>query len=98
MSASTIKIGARWIELYGIDDPTRKLRRHIEAVAGYLTPAQGRIACYRKAAGRYQCYSGGRDLALLALRDGIARPARDAPAAYRAVRHGGSRAESSHNR
>jgi serine/threonine protein kinase len=83
MSASTIKVGERWIELYGIDDPTRKLRRHIEAVAGYLAPAQGRVECYRKAPRKYQCYSGGQDLALRALRDGIARPARDAPSEYR---------------
>lgn len=83
MSASTIKVGERWVALYGIDDPTRKLQRHIEAVAGYLAPARGRVACYRKVARRYQCYSGGRDLALLALRAGIARPARDAPPEYR---------------
>ncbi len=83
MSASTIKVGDRWIELYGIDDPTRELRRHIQAVAGYLAPARGRVACYRKAPGKYQCYSGGQDLALLALRDGIARLARNAPDEYR---------------
>ena len=83
MSASMIKLGERWIELYGIDDATRNLRSHIEALKRYLAPAQGRVECYRKAPRKYQCYSGGRDLALLALRDGIARPARDAPAQYR---------------
>jgi hypothetical protein len=81
MSASMIKVGNRWIELYGIDDPTRG--RHGQAVAGYLGPARGRVECYRKASGKYQCYSGGQDLALLALRDGIARLARDAPDEYR---------------
>jgi hypothetical protein len=89
MSASTIKVGDRWIELYGIADPTRNSRRHIEALKRYLTPAHGRVECYRKAPRKYQCYSGGRDLALLALRDGIARPARDAPSDYREAALGG---------
>jgi tRNA A-37 threonylcarbamoyl transferase component Bud32 len=84
MSASTIKVGGRWIELYGIRDHSAQgSRRHIEAMARYLAPAQGRVECYRKALRTYQCYSGGKDLALLALRDGIAQPARDAPPEYR---------------
>jgi hypothetical protein len=43
------------------------------------------VECYQKAGAKYQCYADGKDLALLALRGGLARPAPDAPAEYRTV-------------
>jgi len=50
-----------------------------------LQPSRGAVECYQKIGGRYQCYSDGKDLALLALRDGLARAAADAPEEYRSV-------------
>ena len=83
MSASRIKIGSRWIELYGIDDPKLSDRVHIQKLAQDLAAARGRIACYKKPRNKYQCYVGIKDLALTVLQQGIARLATDAPAEYR---------------
>jgi hypothetical protein len=48
----------------------------------YLKQSQGAVDCYRRAGGRYQCYTNGADLGLMALRGGIARPMTDAPSNY----------------
>jgi sulfur carrier protein ThiS len=83
MSASRIKIGVRWIELYGIDDPKLSDREHIQKLAQDLAAARGQIACYKKPHNKYQCYVGSKDLALTVLQQGIARLGTDAPAEYR---------------
>ena len=82
-SASRIRVGEMWLDLYGVSDPTQ--RAHTKGVPGYLQPSRGAVECYQKIGGRYQCYSDGKDLALLALRDGLARAAADAPEEYRSV-------------
>ena len=82
-SASRIRVGEQWLDLYGISDPTQ--RAHTREVLGYLQPSRGAVECYQKIGGRYQCYADGKDLALLALRDGLARAAADAPEEYRSV-------------
>jgi hypothetical protein len=82
-SAGRIRVGERWLDLYGISDPTQ--RAHTREVLGYLQPSRGAVECYQKIGGRYQCYADGKDLALLALRDGLARAAADAPEEYRSV-------------
>jgi eukaryotic-like serine/threonine-protein kinase len=82
-SASRIKVGAQWLDIYGINDPTQ--RAHTREVLAYLQPSRGVVECYQKADGRYQCYADGKDLALLALQDSLARPAADAPPEYRSV-------------
>ena len=86
-SASTVKVGANWLELYGIIDQAKdrssELLRHKNAMLKLLGPSRGLVKCYRKPGGRYQCYADGNDLASLALRDGIVRPLGDAPAEYR---------------
>jgi len=82
-SASRIRVGEMWLDLYGVSDPTQ--RAHTKGVLGYLQPSRGAVECYQKIGGRYQCYSDGKDLALLALRDGLARAAADAPEEYRSV-------------
>jgi serine/threonine protein kinase len=82
-SASRIKVGAQWLDIYGINDPTQ--RAHTREVLAYLQPSRGVVECYQKADQRYQCYADGKDLALLALQDGLARPAADAPAEYRSL-------------
>ena len=82
-SSSRIRVGEQWLDLYGINDPTQ--RAHTRDVLAYLQPSRGVVECYQKAGGRYQCYADGKDLALLALRDGLARAAGDAPSEYRSV-------------
>jgi eukaryotic-like serine/threonine-protein kinase len=82
-SASRIKVGGQWLDLYGINDPTQ--RAHTREVLAYLQPSRGGVECYQKADGRYQCYADGKDLAVLALQDGLARPAADAPSEYRSL-------------
>jgi hypothetical protein len=82
-SASRIRVGEMWLDLYGVSDPTQ--RAHTNEVLGYLLPSLGAVECYQKTGRRYQCYADGKDLALLALRDGLARAAADAPEEYRSV-------------
>lgn len=82
-STSRIRVGDRWIDLYGINDPTQ--RAHTQDMLGYLKPSRGAVECYQKTGGKYQCYADGKDLALLALRGGLARPTAEAPAEYRAL-------------
>jgi hypothetical protein len=82
-STSRIRVGERWIDLYGINDPTQ--RAHTQDVLGYLKPSSGMVDCYQKTGGKYQCYADGKDLALLALRNGLAQPTSDAPAEYRVL-------------
>lgn len=84
-SASRIKVGSQWLDLYGINDPTQG--GHVLDVLGYLQPSRLVVECYEKDWGRYQCYADGKDLALLALRSGLAQPAADAPSEYRSIAH-----------
>jgi hypothetical protein len=79
-STSRIKVGSQWLDLYGINDPIQ--RAHTQDVLGYLRSSRGVVDCYQKGAGRYQCYADGEDLALLALRDGLAQAMPDAPPEY----------------
>jgi serine/threonine protein kinase len=80
-STSRIRIGDRWIDLYGINDPTQ--RAHTQDMLAYLKPSRGVVECYQKTGGKFQCYADGKDLALLALRSGLAQLTPDAPTAYR---------------
>jgi serine/threonine-protein kinase len=82
-SASRIRVGEQWLNLYGINDPTQ--RAHTHDVLGYLQPSRGIVECYQKVGGRYQCYAEGKDLAVMALRGGLARAAADAPSEYRSL-------------
>ena len=83
-SASTIRVEERWIDLYGISDPTSNQASHVQAMISYLKPSHGTVQCYSRTGGRYQCYANGADLGLLALHGGIARPSADAPSDYAA--------------
>jgi hypothetical protein len=82
-STSRIRVGDRWIEIFGINDPTR--HAHTPDMMVYLKPSRGAVECYQRAGEKYQCYADGKDLALLALRGGLARPTSDAPAEYRTI-------------
>ncbi len=82
--ASRLMVRNRWIELYGIDDPTTK-GQHNHAVYEYLKPYAGAVACYHKGDGRFACFVGGQDLAIIAIHKGFVRLTADAPAKYRAL-------------
>jgi hypothetical protein len=82
-SASRIRVGERWIDLYGISDPTQ--RAHTQDILAYLKPSRGVVECYQRAGGKYQCYADGKDLAVLALQGGLARLTSEAPSEYRAL-------------
>jgi hypothetical protein len=82
-NAARIRVDGRWIELYGISDPTSNDSSHVAAIIRYLSPTKGMVECYQKIEGKYQCYAGEEDLALKAIQAGFARAAPDAPAAYR---------------
>jgi serine/threonine-protein kinase len=80
-----LELGGRWIKLYGIVDNSRGNQEasHVQALLGYLRPAHGIVVCYRKPGGTHRCYADGHDIATLALRDRLVRPAANAPAEYR---------------
>jgi hypothetical protein len=80
---SRIRVGDRWIDLYGINDQTAPA--HTQEMISYLKPSRGVVQCNQKTGDKYQCYADGKDLALLALRSRLARPAPDAPAEYLAA-------------
>jgi hypothetical protein len=77
-SASRIRVDEQWIDLYGVDDPTSNQASHVQAMISYLKPSHGAVECFRRAGDRYQCYANGADLAVMALRGGIARRITDA--------------------
>jgi uncharacterized protein YcfJ len=83
VSTSRIRIGEHWVELYGINDPTEIT--HTQEMTAYLKPSGGLVECYQKPGGKYQCYAAGKDLALLALGNGLARATTDAPTEYRSL-------------
>jgi hypothetical protein len=77
-SASRIRVDGEWIDLYGVDDPTSNQASHVQAMISYLKPSHGNVECFRRAGDRYQCYANGVDLAVMAVRGGIARRITDA--------------------
>jgi class 3 adenylate cyclase len=82
--ASRFMVGNQWIELQGIDDPSTD-GKHNSVIYAYLKPSAGMVECHQKSTGRYQCYAGSEDLAVLALRNGFARLRSDAPPEYIAL-------------
>jgi hypothetical protein len=82
--ASRFQVRDQWIELYGVDDPTTK-GEHNQAVYQYLKPFSGAVECYGKAYGRFECFGGGQNLAVLAIRRGFVRLTSDAPSEYYAL-------------
>jgi serine/threonine-protein kinase len=75
-----IEVGSQWVRLYGIVD--RGGAQHVAALLRYLKPARNLVVCYRKALETYRCYADGQDIAQLALRDGNAQLAPNAPPEY----------------
>jgi len=82
--ATRFEIGDRWIELYGVDDPTTA-GEHNLTVYQYLKPFAGHIECYRKGDRRFACFVGGHDLAIIAINRGLVQLTADAPVDYRTL-------------
>jgi hypothetical protein len=79
--ASRFQVQDRWIELYGVDDPTTK-GEHNQAVYEYLKPFSGVVECYGRAYGRFECFGGGQNLAVIGIRRGFVQLTSDAPTEY----------------
>lgn len=82
--ASRFMIGDQWIELFGIDDPSSG-GEHNRAVYEYLKPFAGVMQCYEQPDGRFKCFAGRQDLALIAIREHLVRLTAEAPPEYRAL-------------
>jgi hypothetical protein len=82
-----IEVTGRWVKIYGIVDNARgsEEAKHVQALLGYLRPARNILVCYRKPADTHRCYANGRDIAQLALLDGLVRLAPNAPSEYRTL-------------
>ena len=76
-----IEVSTQWIRIYGIRDRAQ----NVKALLRYLAPARNVVVCYRKALETYRCYADGQDIARLALQDGVAQLAPNAPTEYRSL-------------
>lgn len=89
-SATRFEVGKDWVELYGVAQLAQN--QHIQTFIRDITPAKGWVACYRETLQsetlKYQCYTGGKDLALLELKEGVVQPDADAPNAYKLAAQG----------
>jgi serine/threonine protein kinase len=81
------EVAGQWIKLYGIVDRARgpQEAQRVQALLRYLKPSHNVVVCYRKAADTYRCYADGQDIARLALQDGMAQLAPNAPSEYRSL-------------
>ena len=79
-----IMIEKQWVHLFGIIDSPLYDRSHESDMRRYLEPSNGVVECFLRSAKRFQCFADGKDIALLALADGIATPEAGAPSDYRA--------------
>jgi serine/threonine protein kinase len=76
-----IEVNSQWVRIYGIRDRGQ----NVKALLRYLAPAHNVVVCYRKALETYRCYADGQDIARLALQDGSAQLAPNAPTEYRSL-------------
>ncbi|MDE2165927.1 MAG: serine/threonine protein kinase [Alphaproteobacteria bacterium] len=77
--------GLKFLKLYGIldassgqtqaDDDHQKMKN-------FLAAAGNKIVCYARGEATFQCYANRRDIALWAVKNGLAKPAPDAPREY----------------
>ena len=82
-SASQFVVENQLVTLYGVYDPTIRADSHIRAILRYIEDSHGYVACAKRPGNTFQCFADGNDMALLALRDGIAHLAPNAPTEYR---------------
>jgi hypothetical protein len=76
-----IEVNSQWVRIYGIRDRGQ----NVKALLRYLAPAHNVVVCYRKALETFRCYADGQDIARLALQDGSAQLAPNAPTEYRSL-------------
>jgi len=82
--SNEIKVDDQWVTLHGIEAAARgqlQERQH-ESLLGSRLRGHRLVACYKRPAGTHRCYVDGQDIAGVALREGIARPASNAPPEY----------------
>jgi eukaryotic-like serine/threonine-protein kinase len=84
--------GLQPLSLFGIinidqNDSREQAEAHRKQLNAYMASVHGTISCSDHG-GKYQCFGGGQDIALWAVKNGLARPAKDAPAEYRAAEAG----------
>ena len=76
----TLEVGSSVVRLFGIAGEGGEPAR---CMALFVQEQGGRVSCSHKDAARYVCQLGGRDVAEVALFNGAARAAADAPEGYR---------------
>ena len=84
--------GLQPLSLFGIinidqNDFREQAEAHRKQLNEYMASVHGTISCSDHG-GKYQCFGGGQDIALWAVKNGLARPTNDAPAEYRAAEPG----------
>ena len=77
---ATLEVGGSVVHLFGVAGEGGEPAR---GMALFVKEQGGRISCSHKEAARYVCHLGGRDIAEVALFNGAARAAADAPESYR---------------
>ena len=79
--------GLQPLNLFGIvnvdqTDSREQAEAHRRQLNAYMASIHGTIACVDHGA-KFQCFAGDQDIALWAVKNGLARPASDAPEEYR---------------
>ena len=82
--------GLQPLSLFGIvnidqNDSREQAESHRTQLNAYMASLHGTISCSDHGGKKYQCFGDGQDIALWAVKNGLARPTNDAPAEYRAA-------------
>ncbi|MBV9250366.1 MAG: serine/threonine protein kinase [Acetobacteraceae bacterium] len=80
------KFGFQQLRLFGITDTTASQAQaegHRQQLNAYLASVGNTVTCFAKAANAFQCFAETQDIALWAVRHGLARVTHDAPQEYR---------------
>lgn len=85
----TGSFGLKFLKLYGVLDASsgqvEAEEDHLK-LKGFLAQAGNQVVCYARGDETFQCYANKQDIALWAVRNGLAKPAPDAPKEYREAR------------
>jgi hypothetical protein len=80
VDTATLEVGSSVVRLFGIAGEGGE---PAQGMALFVQEQRGRVSCLHREAARYVCHLGGRDVAEVALFNGAARAAADAPESYR---------------
>jgi endonuclease YncB( thermonuclease family) len=80
--------GTRPLRLFGIvsaddKDTAVQAQNHRKQLNAFIASLGGVVVCYDRSGGEYQCFAGDQDIAIWAVKQGLARLSFDAPAEYR---------------